>query len=75
MLKLKPPLFLAALGMTLGNPTFADQDAMAKHCQVMPAMPGCERYRSTPQPRRPYPVTRRRRECCPVKGGDRCRLP
>ena len=47
MLKLKPPLFFAALGMTLGHPVFADQDAMAKHCQAMPTMPGCERYRST----------------------------
>ncbi len=49
MLTLKLPLFVAALGLTLGNPVFADQDAMAKHCQTMPDMPGCERYRSTAQ--------------------------
>ena len=40
-------LMLSLGGASLGHAAFADPDAMAEHCQSMPDMPGCERYRPT----------------------------
>lgn len=40
-------LMLSLGGASPGHAAFADLDAMAEHCQSMPDMPGCERYRPT----------------------------